>query len=65
MEAKDEQLAAKAMIAKKPLGVPWIDPADVVPMVVFLASDAARMASGVLIQIRPAVASGAVMISPG
>ncbi|SFP45283.1 SDR family NAD(P)-dependent oxidoreductase [Sphingomonas rubra] len=45
-EAKDEQLAAQAMIAKTPLGVPWIDPADVAPMVVFLASDAARMASG-------------------
>ena len=45
-EAKDEQLARQAMIAKTPLGVPWIDPADVAPMVVFLASDAARMVSG-------------------
>ncbi|MDN4633533.1 SDR family NAD(P)-dependent oxidoreductase [Sphingomonas sp. PsM26] len=45
-EAKDEQLARQAMIAKTPLGVPWIDPADVAPMVVFLASDAARIASG-------------------
>lgn len=45
-EAKDEAMAAKAMLAKTPLGVPWIDPDDVAPMVVFLASDAARMASG-------------------
>ncbi len=45
-EAKDEQLARQAIIAKTPLGVPWIDPADIAPMVVFLASDAARMASG-------------------
>jgi NAD(P)-dependent dehydrogenase (short-subunit alcohol dehydrogenase family) len=29
-----------------PLGVPWIKPEDVAPMVVFLASDAARMVSG-------------------
>lgn len=45
-EAKDEALARQAMLAKTPLGVPWIDPADVAPMVVFLASDAARMISG-------------------
>ena len=29
-----------------PLGVPWIDPVDVAPVVVFLASDAAAMVSG-------------------
>jgi NAD(P)-dependent dehydrogenase (short-subunit alcohol dehydrogenase family) len=28
------------------LGVPWIEPEDVAPVVVFLASDAARMFSG-------------------
>ncbi len=28
------------------LGVPWIEPEDVAPVVVFLASDAARMVSG-------------------
>jgi NAD(P)-dependent dehydrogenase (short-subunit alcohol dehydrogenase family) len=28
------------------LGVPWIDPKDIAPVVVFLASDAARMVSG-------------------
>jgi NAD(P)-dependent dehydrogenase (short-subunit alcohol dehydrogenase family) len=28
------------------MGVPWIEPEDVRPVVVFLASDAARMVSG-------------------
>lgn len=45
-EQQDEQGARQAMLAKTPLGVPWIDPVDVAPMVVFLASDAARMVSG-------------------
>ena len=44
--AQDEKAAREALTAKSPLGVPWIDPADVAPMVVFLASDAARMVSG-------------------
>ncbi|WP_211256270.1 SDR family NAD(P)-dependent oxidoreductase [Edaphobacter aggregans] len=43
---KDEEAAKKALQAKSPLGVPWIDPADLAPLVVFLASDAARMVSG-------------------
>ena len=42
----DEQEAREVLIAKTPLGVPWIEPADVAPVVVFLASDAARMVSG-------------------
>ncbi len=42
----DEEEARKILRAKTPLGVPWIDPADVAPVVVFLASDAARMVSG-------------------
>jgi NAD(P)-dependent dehydrogenase (short-subunit alcohol dehydrogenase family) len=42
----DEQTAKSALKAKSPLGVPWIDPADVAPVVVFLASDAAKMVSG-------------------
>ena len=42
----DEEEARKILTAKTPLGVPWIDPADVAPVVVFLASDAARMVSG-------------------
>jgi NAD(P)-dependent dehydrogenase (short-subunit alcohol dehydrogenase family) len=43
---KDEKTAQDGLRAKSPLGVPWIDPSDVAPMVVFLASDEARMASG-------------------
>ena len=45
-EGKDEEAAEAALAGKSPLGVPWIDPADVAPAVVFLASDAARMVSG-------------------
>jgi NAD(P)-dependent dehydrogenase (short-subunit alcohol dehydrogenase family) len=43
---KDEETARQALTAKSPLGVPWIDPADVAPVVAFLASDEARMVSG-------------------
>lgn len=42
----DEELAKKILTAKTPLGVPWIEPEDVASVVVFLASDAARMVSG-------------------
>ena len=42
----DETEAQKILAAKAPLGVPWIEPEDVGPVVVFLASDAARMVSG-------------------
>jgi NAD(P)-dependent dehydrogenase (short-subunit alcohol dehydrogenase family) len=44
--ASDEEEARKILVARTPLGVPWIEPADVAPVVVFLASDAARMISG-------------------
>ncbi|MCO7273653.1 MULTISPECIES: SDR family NAD(P)-dependent oxidoreductase [Cellulosimicrobium] len=44
--AQDEQTAAEAQRAKLPLGVPWVEPEDVAPLVVFLASDEARMVSG-------------------
>ncbi|WP_428378032.1 SDR family NAD(P)-dependent oxidoreductase [Lichenicoccus sp.] len=44
--AKDEAAARTSLAAKSPLGVPWIAPEDVAPMVVFLASDEARMVSG-------------------
>lgn len=44
--ADDEEAARQILIAKSPLGVPWIDPFDLAPVVVFLASDAARMVSG-------------------
>lgn len=38
--------AKKKLIAKSPLGVPWIEPEAIAPVVVFLASDEARMVSG-------------------
>jgi len=44
--SRDEDTAKKLLTAKSPLGVPWIDPADVSPVVAFLASDEARMVSG-------------------
>ncbi|MDO3703013.1 SDR family oxidoreductase [Micromonospora sp. C28SCA-DRY-2] len=43
---RDEQAAVEALRARTPLGVPWVEPADVAPLVVFLASDDARMVSG-------------------
>ncbi len=45
-EAKDEKVTIEAQIKKTPLGVPWIEPEDVAPVVVFLASDEAKMVSG-------------------
>jgi SDR family mycofactocin-dependent oxidoreductase len=41
-----EAEAKKKLIAKSPLGVPWIEPEAIAPAVVFLASDDARMVSG-------------------
>jgi NAD(P)-dependent dehydrogenase (short-subunit alcohol dehydrogenase family) len=43
---QDEAAARDALAAKSPLGVPWIEPEDVAPMVLFLASGEARMVSG-------------------
>jgi len=43
---KDEATAREGLKAHSPLRVPWIDPSDVAPVVVFLASDAAQMVSG-------------------
>jgi len=45
-EPEDEKKAEAALVKKTPLGVPWIEPSDVAPVVVFLASDEARMVSG-------------------
>ncbi|MCU1284887.1 MAG: putative short-chain type dehydrogenase/reductase [Acidobacteriales bacterium] len=44
--SNDEEEAKKVLEAKTPLVVPWIGPEDVAAVVVFLASDAARMVSG-------------------
>jgi len=43
---KDEQAAREGLAKSSPLGVPWIDPNYIAPVVVFLASDAATMVSG-------------------
>lgn len=45
-EKKDEGEAMKGLQSKSALGIPWIDPADLAPAVIFLASDAARMVTG-------------------
>jgi NAD(P)-dependent dehydrogenase (short-subunit alcohol dehydrogenase family) len=42
----DEEDARPILAASSPLGVPLIEPEDVAPVVVFLASDDARMVSG-------------------
>ncbi|MGR6319473.1 SDR family oxidoreductase [Micromonospora soli] len=44
--AADERTAVELLRAKTPLGVPWVRPEDIAPLVVFLASDQARMVSG-------------------
>ena len=44
--AELEAEAKAKLTAKSPLGVPWIDPEDIAPVVVFLASDESRMVSG-------------------
>ncbi len=44
--AQDKEAARKVLEGKSPLRVPWIDPAEMGPVVVFLASEAARMVSG-------------------
>ena len=43
---KDEEAAREGLMKSNPLGVPWIDPNYIAPVVVFLASDAAAMVSG-------------------
>ncbi|MFG6503390.1 SDR family NAD(P)-dependent oxidoreductase [Microbacterium sp. P05] len=44
--ARDEQTAREGLAKKLPLRVPWIEPEDVAPVVVFLASPQAHMMSG-------------------
>lgn len=45
-EARDEKTTADSKAKTTPMGVPWLAPEDVAPVVVFLASDEARMVSG-------------------
>ncbi|WP_345817464.1 SDR family NAD(P)-dependent oxidoreductase (plasmid) [Paraburkholderia sp. PREW-6R] len=46
-----EPKAVEALTQKTPLGVPWIDPDDVAPAYVYLASDDARMLTGAAIDV--------------
>ncbi|MDB5039199.1 MAG: putative short-chain type dehydrogenase/reductase [Bacteriovoracaceae bacterium] len=49
---EQDEAKAKAILTKKtPLQVPWIDPKDVAPLAVFLASDSARMISGAVLDV--------------
>ncbi len=50
-EAKDEATAREGLVAKTPLGVPWIDPDDIAPTIVFLASEGARMITGASFEV--------------
>ena len=45
-EKKDEETTKQGLESKSPLGVTFIDPADIAPAVLFLASEAARMVTG-------------------
>jgi NAD(P)-dependent dehydrogenase (short-subunit alcohol dehydrogenase family) len=44
--SQDERTAIELLKRKSPLGVPWLEPEQVAPLVVFLASDEAGMVSG-------------------
>lgn len=44
--SEDEELASQILSNKCPFNIPWINPKDVAPVVVFLASEAAHMISG-------------------
>jgi NAD(P)-dependent dehydrogenase (short-subunit alcohol dehydrogenase family) len=48
---EDEETAKRLLIAKTPLGTPWIEPEDVASVVLFLASGAARMVSGAAYEV--------------
>jgi NAD(P)-dependent dehydrogenase (short-subunit alcohol dehydrogenase family) len=44
--AQDECTAIELLKKKTPLGVPWLEPEDIAPVVTFLASEQAGMVSG-------------------
>lgn len=50
-EPCDEAAAKKGLSGKSPLGVTWVEPEDVAPMVVFLALDEARMITGASFEV--------------
>jgi NAD(P)-dependent dehydrogenase (short-subunit alcohol dehydrogenase family) len=46
-----EPKVVEALTQKTPLGVPWIDPDDVAPAYVYLASEDARMVTGAALDV--------------
>lgn len=50
-DSSDEESARQILVSKTPLGVPWIEPEDVASVVLFLASDAAKMVSGAAYEV--------------
>jgi NAD(P)-dependent dehydrogenase (short-subunit alcohol dehydrogenase family) len=52
-----EEATRTKMSGQSPLGVAFIDPEDIAPAVVFLASDAARMISGAAIDVTAGVSA--------
>ena len=61
--AQDERKAIELLKEKTPLGVPWLAPEQVAPLVVFLASDQAAMVSGT--SQRPQVTARTSQREPG